>query len=153
LESFLPRTKNLTVLVKENESTKELLFLHKVIEGSCDKSYGIQVAKLAGLPAPVITRAEEILKKLTEDDPLTTDRIKLITEKSIASPGQQKGTKKTTQTILFPIMKTDQADPLLKEIRDELAAIDPNTMTPFDALTLVARLRGRIDDNKKSQPD
>jgi DNA mismatch repair protein MutS len=153
LESFLPRTKNLTVLVKENESTKELLFLHKVIEGSCDKSYGIQVAKLAGLPAPVITRAEEILKKLTEDDPLTTDRIKLITEKSIASPGQQKGTKKTTQTILFPIMKEDHADPLLKEMREELAAIDLNTMTPFDALALIKRFKERIDGNNKSQPD
>ncbi|MHA1371106.1 MAG: MutS-related protein, partial [Promethearchaeota archaeon] len=78
LELSLNRCKNLNVVVKEDERTKELIFLHKVEPGSCDKSYGIQVARLSGLPDSVITRASEILEKLTHDDPLTTERIQGI---------------------------------------------------------------------------
>ncbi len=139
LESFLPRTKNLNVLVKEDERTKDLVFLHKVVEGSCDRSYGIQVAKLAGVPLPVINRAQEILKKLTEDDPLTTDRIKLIGEKGIQSPGLQKS--RTRQTILMPIVQKPAVNPKYEKVEAELARLNPDAITPIEALNILKCLK------------
>ncbi len=154
LESFLPRTKNLNVLVKEDEKTKDLIFLHKVVAGASDKSYGIQVAKLAGIPAPVIARAEDILKKLSDEDPLTTDRIKLIGEKGITSPGPRDTRhamkQKTVQTILFPILKEQNVDPILRAVRDELEKLDIDATTPLDALAVLKKLKDAIArDNKE----
>ncbi|NMC05870.1 MAG: DNA mismatch repair protein MutS, partial [Candidatus Lokiarchaeota archaeon] len=153
LESFLPRTKNLNVIVKEDEKTRDLIFLHKVVPGASDKSYGIQVAKLAGIPAPVIARAEDILKKLSDEDPLTTDRIKLIGERGIASPGprdERRATKqKTVQTILFPILKEQGVDPALRAIREELEKLDLDATTPLDALALLKRLKDGIARGNK----
>ncbi|MEX2727647.1 MAG: DNA mismatch repair protein MutS [Candidatus Sigynarchaeum springense] len=154
LESFLPRTKNLNVLVKEDDKTRELIFLHKVVPGASDKSYGIQVAKLAGIPAPVIARAEDILKKLSDEDPLTTDRIKLIGEKGIASPGpreeRHRMKQKTIQTILFPILKEQNNDPGLRAVREELEKLNLDSTTPLDALAILKRLKDMIArDNKE----
>ncbi len=154
LESFLPRTKNLNVLVKEDEKTRDLIFLHKVVPGASDKSYGIQVAKLAGIPAPVIARAGDILKKLSDEDPLTTDRIKLIGEKGIASPGPREARhamkQKTVQTILFPILKEQAIDPGLQAVRDELEKLNVDATTPLDALAVLKKLKDAIArDNKE----
>ena len=59
-----PRTRNLSVAVKEWNNT--IIFLHKLVKGGTSRSYGIQVAALAGVPADVVNRAEEILKKIIE---------------------------------------------------------------------------------------
>ena len=153
LESFLPQTRNLNVLVKEDEKTKDLIFLHKVVSGSCDKSYGIQVARLAGIPLPVITRAEEILRKLTDEDPLTPDRVQLIGERAIVSPGQGgKGNvmkQKTVQTILFPILNESIDDPSLKLLKTEIEGVDIDSMTPLQALELLKRLKDIINQDKR----
>jgi len=153
LESFLPLTKNLNVLVKEDEQTKDLIFLHKVVYGSCDKSYGIQVARLAGIPLPVITRAEEILQKLTEEDPLTPERVQLIGEKTIVSPGEGgKGKamkQKTVQTILFPILGASTGNPALKGIEEEIETMDINAMTPLQALELLKKFKDAMEQGKK----
>ncbi|MBN2152256.1 MAG: DNA mismatch repair protein MutS [Candidatus Lokiarchaeota archaeon] len=153
LESFLPRTKNLNVLVKEDEKTRDLIFLHKVVPGASDKSYGIQVAKLAGIPGPVIARAEEILKKLSDEDPLTTDRIKLIGERGITSPGPRDARhamkQKTVQTILFPILKEQPPDTSLQAVRDELEKVNVETTTPLDALAVLKRLKDAVEQGKK----
>nr|MDO8110042.1 hypothetical protein [Candidatus Sigynarchaeota archaeon] len=122
-------------------------------EGSCDKSYGIQVAKLAGIPAPIITRAEEILRKLSDEDPLTTERIKLIGEKGIASPGprgeHQAMKQKTVQTILFPILKEDSKDPVMKSMRDEIEKVDIDSMTPLQALAMLKKFKDMTAQDKK----
>ena len=62
----MPRLHNATVRVKEWQG--EVVFLHEVVPGAADRSYGIQVAKLAGLPAGVIERAKEVLAKLEQED-------------------------------------------------------------------------------------
>jgi DNA mismatch repair protein MutS len=66
LEKHLPRLKNYSVAVKEWND--EIVFVRRVIEGAADRSYGIQVARLAGLPLSVIDRAKTILERLESDD-------------------------------------------------------------------------------------
>lgn len=70
LEKSLPRLRNFSVAVKEWND--EIIFVRQVVAGAADRSYGIQVARLAGLPAPVIDRAKEILEKLESDDTSVT---------------------------------------------------------------------------------
>ncbi|MFX0101911.1 MAG: DNA mismatch repair protein MutS, partial [Candidatus Hodarchaeota archaeon] len=143
LESFLPSSKNLNVLIKEDEKTKDLIFLHKVEEGSCDKSYGIQVAKLAGLPIEVVSRANEILSKLTDDDPLTTDQIKMISKNGITmKEGKRSDTKKTKQMMLFPIIS--KSDKKLNELKEEIQKLEIENITPIDALNILKNLRDKL---------
>ena len=66
LARLLPATKNYNVAVRE--WGEQIVFLRKIVAGGTDKSYGIQVARLAGLPAPVLKRAREILRQLEEDN-------------------------------------------------------------------------------------
>ncbi|MHA1793633.1 MAG: DNA mismatch repair protein MutS [Promethearchaeota archaeon] len=145
LESFLPLVKNLNVIVKENEMTKELVFLHKVEEGVCDKSYGIQVARLAGLPEPVLKRASDILERLTSDDPLTTDRIRLIGNEGISRPVKPKTRKKPTKQLTLVPMALSPIDEKLMEVKKELEMITINTLTPLDALNLLKELKEKLN--------
>ncbi|MFH1113480.1 MAG: DNA mismatch repair protein MutS [Pseudomonadota bacterium] len=118
------RVRNFNIAVRESEDT--IVFLRKIIPGGASRSYGIQVARLAGIPDPVIARAREILSNLEKEeiDPAGRPRI-----------SKQKGKKKRLrdgpyQTELFGY----PADDLLKEIEDT----DPNSLTPLQALNLVA---------------
>jgi len=113
----LPRVRNYHVAVKEWND--EIIFLHKVRAGGTDRSYGIQVARLAGLPAAVISRAREILAEL-ESHPAAI---------APAPPPQ-------AQLGLFP----HAMDPLLKE----LAALDVSSLTPLQALNLLAEWQQRL---------
>ncbi|MHA1683571.1 MAG: DNA mismatch repair protein MutS [Promethearchaeota archaeon] len=148
LESYLPAVKNLNVLVSEDEVTKDLIFLHKVEEGSCDKSYGIQVARLAGLPRTVLSRADEILDRLTNDDPLTTDKIREISQNGITSrqihPRRRKIPKQLT---LFapgaPVI--DPAVEKMKELKEEINQLDINQITPLEGLTILKKLKDNLN--------
>jgi DNA mismatch repair protein MutS len=66
LAGRLPRLKNFNVAVRE--WSDQVVFLHKIVEGGTDKSYGIQVARLAGVPRPILERAREILQNLEESE-------------------------------------------------------------------------------------
>jgi DNA mismatch repair protein MutS len=115
LADRLPRVRNFHVAVKEWND--EIVFLHTVRPGGTDRSYGIQVARLAGLPAGVIARAREILGELA------SERVDL--SRSLDGSGRASG-----QLTLFP----PAHDPILKD----LAALDIGSMTPLGALNLVA---------------
>ena len=106
---------NFHVAVKEWND--EIIFLHTVRPGGTDRSYGIQVARLAGLPAAVVARAREILSELA------SERVDL--SRSLGDPGPA-----SSQLTLFP----PAHDPILKD----LAALDIGSMTPLQALNLVA---------------
>jgi DNA mismatch repair protein MutS len=121
LADRLARVFNLNVAVKE--WGEKVIFLHKIVPGGCDHSYGIHVAELAGVPEPVIERARHILQNLEEDRPLPE--------------GEGTGTAASDpQTELF----SGRSDPLLEALRD----VDPNRMTPLEALSLLARLKDLI---------
>jgi len=118
LADRLARVRNFHVAVKEWND--EIIFLHKVGPGGTDRSYGIQVARLAGLPKAVIARAREILAELSQNP-------------GAHVPGQP---EPTAQLGLFP----PTADPVLKE----LGALDVASLTPLEALNLLAEWQRRL---------
>jgi DNA mismatch repair protein MutS len=114
------RIKNFNVQVKE--IGQKILFLRKLVEGGSEHSFGIHVAKLAGMPNHVVNRATKMLAQLEESHEM----------------GEKKNTKKTIkETIASPNMQLSffqMNDPVLEQIRDELITIDINTLTPVEAL-------------------
>jgi DNA mismatch repair protein MutS len=117
-----PRIQNLHVEVQEWED--QLLFLHRIAEGPADRSYGIQVARLAGLPRPVIAAAQRLLAQAPETAP----------------PAPRKGRRPAPepQQPLLPMFEPEP-DPL----REELNALDLNRMTPLEVLNWVAARQGK----------
>lgn len=125
----LPGVRNLTMAVKETAGG--VVFLRRVIEGTSDRSYGIQVAKLAGLPRDVIERAREILSNL-ESDEVGRDGMPRLARHGEA--GRRAG-----QMELF-----GGGDPRAEAVASEIRAIDPETLTPLEALQILFRLRARL---------
>ncbi|MFQ6083929.1 MAG: DNA mismatch repair protein MutS [Candidatus Aminicenantia bacterium] len=129
----LDRVKNYHVSVKEWKD--EIIFLRKILEGPSDQSYGIQVAKLAGIPNEVIERAKEILLNLEKKEFDDIGRPKL------AYRTQKKRDK--SQLLLF---KKDREEELLREIKEELLKFDLSTLTPLEALNFLHNLQKKIKE-------
>jgi DNA mismatch repair protein MutS len=123
LAERLPRVHNFHVAVREWND--EIIFLHKVRPGGTDRSYGIQVARLAGLPPAVIARAKTILSEL--------ERERGGLQSAVSAPPSAEG---PAQLGLFPATR----DPLLLD----LAALDLGAMTPLHALNLLAEWQQRL---------
>ncbi len=124
LALILPRVKNYNVAVREWQD--HIVFLRKIVEGGCDHSYGIQVARLAGLPSEVIERAREVLANL-ENEELTPNKIPKLAIGPHAPPMAS-----SPQLSLF----TAQEDPISKTIRE----LDINQITPLEALNILQQL-------------
>ncbi len=121
----LPRLFNATVRVKEWQG--EVVFLHEVVEGAADRSYGIQVAKLAGLPPAVIERAKTVLAKLEAKDR--------------ASP---RGFDDLPLFAVSPRLPQELSrDPSCDGVMTALAALDPDEMSPRDALEALYALKAK----------
>jgi len=116
LEGKLGGVKNYCISVKEHGD--DIIFLRKIIRGGADKSFGIQVAKLAGLPEFVIKRASEILKKLEEAD--------------INNPNRERRKRPAEQLSIFGIKRS--------ALEEELAKIDVFSMNPIEAMNLLYSL-------------
>ncbi|MFZ0951009.1 MAG: DNA mismatch repair protein MutS [Candidatus Sulfotelmatobacter sp.] len=123
LAEQLAGVKNYHVSVKETGGG--IVFLRKVEPGAADRSYGIEVAKLAGLPNEVITRAREVLAEHESVERLATDHL---------SPG---ATPPPTQLTIF----TPLSQPVLEKLRE----VDLNRLTPLEALNLLAELKRQIE--------
>ena len=126
LAGTLSGARNATVAVKEFEG--EIVFLHELREGAADRSYGVQVAKLAGLPPAVIHRAEEVLKKLEKND---------------REGGAQKSL--IDDLPLFTAQPAPQA-PKSSPLEDRLHAVHPDEMTAREALDLIYDLKALMKD-------
>jgi DNA mismatch repair protein MutS len=114
--------KNYTVAVKEKN--EEVLFLRKIVEGGADRSYGIHVARLAGLPAPVINRAREVLAQL---------------EQSAGS----------THTVHPARPSSDPTLPAPHPLIEEVRQIDLFSMTPLEAMNRLAELQRSLEEKDK----
>jgi DNA mismatch repair protein MutS len=125
LADALPNVANFHVVVREWKD--DIIFLRKVVPGRSDRSYGIQVARLAGLPAPVVARAREILEALERDELSRGGRP----SPTAGSPGDSSG-----QLGLFHAKASDD-HPVVTRLR----SIDIDRLTPLDALTLLADLK------------
>ena len=135
LEGHLPGVNNYCIAVKEQGDT--IVFLRKIVAGGADKSYGIQVAKLAGVPVQVIERAKELVAELSDAD--ISARAREVAE--TGAPDRKKHVPKPdyvdrNQLSLFD---TNSDDEILKEI-DEL---ELSTMTPIDALNTLYSLQAK----------
>ena len=133
LEGKLDGVNNYCIAVKEKGD--DIVFLRKIIKGGADKSYGIQVAKLAGLPDSVVERAKEIVDELLEND--ITDTVKNISV-STAKRKKKKHQDEVdmSQMSLFDAIKDD-------DIIDELTSIDVGNMTPIEALNKLYELQNK----------
>ena len=134
-----PAVRNLTVAVREVGD--RVVFLRKLVPGGASRSYGIEVAKLAGLPAGVVARAREILRNLEALEVDEGGHAALARGRKKRGPSPQLG--------LFGAAPGTAPSPAavgvaLEEIARELAAVDPDGLRPLDALALVAAWRARL---------
>jgi len=122
----LPGVKNVHVSVKETPN--EIIFLRRVEPGSADKSYGIEVARLAGLPRSVIERAREVLKRHEQSEHQLSETL----SPGATDPAHPNG----AQEVLFT--------PLDRAVLEKLRSADLDQLKPLDALNLLADLKKQI---------
>jgi len=134
LGTTLERCKNYCVLVKENEQ-EGVLFLHQVMPGGIDKSYGIEVARLAGLPKEVILQAKMILTNLEQNN--TQTRRDRVSAKSGSASG---GNSVSTEVIQPHLFSTCAHQNLIEQLKN----INPNTLTPIEAIQKLDELKQHL---------
>jgi GNAT superfamily N-acetyltransferase len=123
INESLSRLKNIHVSAKEEAG--KVVFLHKVKDGPVDKSYGINVAALAKLPKSLIARSKDILEQLETNDHAHKMDLTLFN---------------------FDIEPEEEVKVEKHEVIEELEAIDVNNLTPIEALNLLVKLKGKIND-------
>ena len=135
LEGKLNNVHNYCIAVKEKGD--DIVFLRKIVQGGADKSYGIQVAKLAGVPDSVIERAKEIVEELSAND--ITSVTKNITPATAGTKKKKEHLDEVdlTQMSLFDTVKDD-------DILEELKTIDVGNLTPIEALNKLYELQNKI---------
>ena len=126
MERSFKKIKNYNVSVKE--VSRKVIFLRKLVKGGSNHSFGIQVGKMAGLPQSVIKRADEILKQLENDRDKNDSIQKNVDNIAAAREGMQ-----------LSFFQLD--DPILTQIRDEIAGLDINSLTPLEALNKLSEIR------------
>ena len=150
LASELSGVRNFTVAVREVGD--QVLFLHKLIPGGADRSYGIEVGRLAGLPAAVIARAKEVLALLEGEGEqmaarLTADGLSAPKSASRKGPRMKHAVAPTPQLGFFGEAVGPAApDPALSRLADAVGALEPDQMTPLQALTALASLKQSLRD-------
>ena len=138
LEGKIDNVNNYCIAVKEKGD--DIVFLRKIVKGGADKSYGIQVAKLAGVPDIVIDRAKEIVEELVNED--ITIRVSEIAGKESIPKKSKKKAKKYDEVDLaqFSLFDTVKDDDVLEELKN----IDVSNLTPIDALNTIYRLQNKL---------
>jgi DNA mismatch repair protein MutS len=125
MEGFFPRIKNFNVSIKELDN--KVLFLRKLVAGGSEHSFGIHVARMAGMPQSVVKRAEEILVQLEKSQK----------QKQFEKPLNDIVEKREGYQLSFFQLE----DPVLKRIRDEIVGLDLNNLTPLDALNKLNEIK------------
>ena len=136
LEGKLPGVNNYCIAVKERGD--DIVFLRKIVKGGADKSYGIQVAKLAGVPDSVIERAKELVEELSDADITATVKdIAAEGRKAKAKPAPHYDQVDMEQISLFDTVKDD-------DVLEELKSIQIDELRPVDALNILYRLQNKL---------
>jgi len=130
LETMLPRVCNYNVLVKEYG--EKVIFLHKIARGGSDRSYGIQVARLAGIPKDVIARAREVLNNL-ESGEFTADNLPALARGNMAPTAKLKRQQ-------LPLFAAAPPSPALEQLKE----VEPDKLTPIEALKLLYELKSKV---------
>lgn len=138
LEGTLNGVNNYCIAVKENGD--DIVFLRKIVKGGADKSYGIQVAKLAGVPDAVIERAKELVAELTDADISQKARDIAQYSKKIEKLGDSYKKVDELEVRQMSLFDTVNNDDIIEEIKQ----MDISNMTPIDALNVLYKLQGRV---------
>lgn len=138
LEGSLNGVNNYCIAVKENGD--DIVFLRKIVKGGADKSYGIQVAKLAGVPDAVIERAKELVAELTDADISQKARDIAQYSKKIEKLGDSYKKVDELEVRQMSLFDTVNNDDIIEEIKQ----MDISNMTPIDALNVLYKLQGRV---------
>lgn len=142
MEQMYPRVKNFHVSVKELDGS--VVFLRKLLRGSSEHSFGIHVARLAGMPSSVVNRADEILKNLVQ----VYGQNEIVPSKSLKERGRKRASISVkesveelarTQEMQLSMFRLD--DPVLVQIRDQIKGIDINSLTPLEALNKLNEIK------------
>lgn len=134
LENRLERVRNYRILVQEHNG--KVVFLRKMVRGGADHSYGIEVARMAGLPSDLLDRSKQILNQLEQQQFEIGDSTERITPLEVREDV-------AGQMSLF----VSEPDPRLQELADIIAQIEPESMTPIDALLLLTRLHQKMNES------
>ena len=134
LEGKLSNVNNYCIAVKEKGD--DIVFLRKIVKGGADKSYGIQVAKLAGVPDSVIERAKELVQELSDAD-ITETVSEIAQEKKSKSKVQKYDQVDLEQMTLMDTVSDE-------DVLNELKEIEISTLTPIEALNVLNRLQNRL---------
>ena len=132
MERSLPRVRNFNVSVREMDG--RVIFLRKLVPGGSEHSFGIHVARLAGMPKSIVSRADQVLKELEDTHQEGPSSHKTIPQ---AKPvGEMTGHRAGMQLSLFQL-----DDPILSQIRDEILHADINNLTPIEALNKLSEIK------------
>ncbi len=134
LEERLERIRNYRIQVQEHNG--KVIFLRKLVRGGADHSYGIEVARMAGLPADVLDRSREILTQLEQQE------LEIRNEGGRTVPPRAPSIEDGPQMSLF----VAEPDPAMQEVWDAIRSVNPDDMTPLDALLLLSRLHQKAGD-------
>lgn len=129
MEEIFPRIKNYNVSVKEIDN--KVIFLRKLERGGSEHSFGIHVARMAGMPKSIVKRADEILHQLEKEN----------RQEGISSTRNKMSSSKTSQTDGVQLSFFQLDDPVLCQIRDEILHLDINTLTPIEALNKLNEIK------------
>ena len=142
MEQMYPRVKNFHVSVKELDGS--VVFLRKLLRGSSEHSFGIHVARLAGMPSSVVNRADEILKNLVQ----VYGQNEIVPSKSLKERGRKRASISVKESVeelsraqemQLSMFRLD--DPVLVQIRDQIKGIDINSLTPLEALNKLNEIK------------
>ena len=128
LDKSLGFLKNVHVEAKVGDNIDDLVFLHKVVDGPSDESYGINVASLASIPLEITLRAKDILNKLESNKAYNENDLSI---------------KNYTKPVII-----DKTDPSLIKLKEEILSIDVDNMKPIDALMYLSNLKGKVNNNE-----
>ncbi len=150
------RVRNYAVAVRE--SGQEITFLYRVVPGPCDRSYGIHVARLAGLPDAIIRRSEEILRELEQlESQFETTVARSGTTSGASSQApvhamarQKRVRQQWTVLVQQSLLDQDARYRRLEKIRRVLERLDPDTLSPRQAWEILARLHAEVRDPDES---
>ena len=140
MEKMYPRVKNYHVTVKEMNNT--IVFLRKLERGGTEHSFGIHVAKMAGMPASVVSRADEILKNLVkvygtdEIVPRKSPKLRGRKQASVKDAVEEADKGASMQLSMFQL-----DDPVLVQIRDQIKGLDIDSLTPLEALNKLNEIK------------
>jgi DNA mismatch repair protein MutS len=134
MEESFQRIRNYNVSVRE--ANGKVIFMRKLVRGGSEHSFGIHVAKLAGMPPSIIQRANQILKNLEGDSHRENQ--------SIAQVGNGKATMNAPEGMQLSFFQLD--DPVLEQIRDEVKTLDINNLTPLEALNKLSDIKKLVGE-------